>query len=47
MYLRENYIMWIESQAKLADRFVKSNVGLKQAQIFAGHTGLKLKNTVS
>lgn len=36
-----------ETQKKLADKFVKSNVGLQQAQLFAGHAGLKLKNKLS
>ena len=36
-----------ESQKKLATKFVESNVGLKQAQIFAQHAGLKLKNKLS
>lgn len=33
-----------ETQSVLAQNFINSNVGLKQAQIFAGHSGLKLKN---
>ena len=36
-----------ETQKKLATKFVESNVGLKQAQIFAQHAGLKLKNKLS
>ncbi len=36
-----------ETQKKLAEKFVKSNVGLKQAQLFAGQAGLKLKNKLS
>ena len=36
-----------ETQNKLAEKFVKSNVGLQQAQLFAGHAGLKLKNKLS
>lgn len=36
-----------ETQKKLAEKFVKSNVGLQQAQLFAGHAGLKLKNKLS
>ena len=36
-----------ETQKKLAEKFVKSNVELKQAQLFAGHAGLKLKNKLS
>lgn len=36
-----------DTQNKLASRFVDSNVGLKQAQLFAGHAKLKLKNTLS
>lgn len=36
-----------ETQSKLAKKFVKGNVGLQQAQLFAGHAGLKLKNTLS
>ena len=36
-----------ETQKKLAEKFVKSNVGLLQAQLFAGHAGLKLKNKLS
>ena len=36
-----------ETQKKLATKIVESNVGLKQAQIFAQHAGLKLKNKLS
>lgn len=36
-----------DTQRKLAEKFVKSNVGLQQAQLFAGHAGLKLKNKLS
>ena len=36
-----------ETQKKLAEKFVKSNVGLKRAQLFAGQAGLKLKNKLS
>ncbi len=36
-----------ETQNKPAEKFVKSNVGLQQAQLFAGHAGLKLKNKLS
>lgn len=36
-----------DTQNKLAGRFVESNVGLKQAQLFAGHARLKLKNKLS
>lgn len=36
-----------ETQIKLAERFVKSNVGLQQAQLFAGQAGLRLKNKLS
>lgn len=36
-----------ETQKKLVTKFVESNVGLKQAQIFAQHAGLKLKNKLS
>lgn len=35
------------TQKKLAEKFVKSNVGLQQAQLFAGHTGMKLKNSLT
>ena len=34
-----------ETQAKLAERFVKNNVILQQAQLFAGHSQLRLINT--
>lgn len=34
----------MKTQKKLAEKFVKSNVGLQKAQLFAGHAGLKLKN---
>ena len=36
-----------ETQKKLATKFVESNVGLKHAQLFAQHAGLKLKNKLS
>lgn len=36
-----------ETQKKLATKFGESNVGLKQAQIFAQHAELKLKNKLS
>ena len=36
-----------DTQRKLAEKFVKSNVGLQQAQLFAGHAGLKMKNKLS
>ena len=36
-----------DTQNKLATRFVENNVGLKQAQLFAGHANLKLKNRLS
>ena len=36
-----------ETQKKLATKFRESNVGLKQAQIFAQHAELKLKNKLS
>ncbi len=36
-----------DTQNKLASRFVDSNVGLKQAQLFAGHAKLKLKNRLA
>ena len=36
-----------ETQSKLEKKFVKNNVGLQQAQLFAGHSGLKMKNKLS
>lgn len=35
-----------KSQARLAERFKKDNSYYKQAQIFAGHSGLKMKNVL-
>lgn len=32
-----------ETQNKLAEKFVKSNVGLQQAQLFAGHSIINLR----
>lgn len=36
-----------EIQKNLVERFIKDNTGLMQAQKFAGHTGLRVKNRLS
>lgn len=36
-----------DTQVRLVEKFVESNIGLQQAQLFAGHAGLKVKNKLS
>lgn len=36
-----------DTQIRLSEKFVESNIGLQQVQLFAGHASLKVKNKLS